>query len=103
VNELAGTANFTAKSSRTNVTFISQASSSGSGGFGPFLDNVQVFEVSDRYKLFGEPRSITSSGAPQNNIYNLVPALLPLLLLLLLLPLHCSVSMSSLFQLDKQA
>jgi hypothetical protein len=95
-----GTANFTAKGSRTNVTFISQASNGG--GSGPFLDNVQVFEVSDRYKLFGEPRPITSSGVPRNSICNLVPALL--LLLLLLLPLHCSASsMSSLFRLDKQA
>ena len=59
-----GCTNFTAKSSNTNITFISQAL----GNFGPLLDNVQVFEISNEDTIMDE-----SSGVPLRQIYTFMP------------------------------
>ena len=55
-----GSTNFTAKSSNTNITFISQAL----GNFGPLLDNVQVFEIFNNNIIIEE-----TSGVPLRQVY----------------------------------
>ena len=62
-----GSTNFTAKSSNTNITFISQAL----GNFGPLLDDVQVFEILNNNIIDEE-----TSGVPLRQIYAFMPLVL---------------------------